>query len=186
MAKLTIAAVILVLAATMSLTEAQNTSTSCASELQTTCASYLNSSYLNSSTIPSIDCCNAIRFAAYNELTCLCNLYNNPDVLKPFNISLPAAVQLARSCNYVCTFLVNCTRLQFMVDSSTSDFNLTPLDSVQYLHEFIMWGSSALSPSECVYPPPAAGQAGSDAAVDRIVWTGVTSLLLILAFAVLY
>ncbi|GKU95479.1 hypothetical protein SLEP1_g8836 [Rubroshorea leprosula] len=159
MAKLTIAAVILVLAATMSLTEAQNTSTSCASELQTSCASdlnssYLNSSYLNSSTIPSGHCCTAFTTAAVNELTCLCNLYNNPDVLKPFNISLPVAVQLALNCRYVCTFLVNCT--------------------------------NALSPTECVYPPPSPGQAGSDRIADRIVWTGVTSLLLFLALAVLY
>ncbi|GKU95481.1 hypothetical protein SLEP1_g8838 [Rubroshorea leprosula] len=144
MAKLTIAAVILVLAATMSLTEAQNIP-SCASSL-TPCASYLNTN-----TTPGTDCCNAIKDAVANQLTCLCNLYNDPEVLKLFNISLPAALQLSRNCG---------------VNNSLSGC------------------ANALSPTGSVPPPP--GQAGSDGAADRIVWTGVTSLLLFLAFAVLF
>ncbi|GLT40362.1 hypothetical protein SLA2020_145040 [Shorea laevis] len=145
MAKLTIAAVILVLAATMSLTEAQNTQT-CASNL-IPCATYLNSN-----TTPGADCCNAIKDAVNNDLTCLCNLYKDPDVFKSLNISLPAALQLAGKCG-VNNSLSSCTNAQ--------------------------------SPTGSTVPPPP-GQAGSDGAADRIVWTGVTSLLLFLAVAVLF
>ncbi|GLT40366.1 hypothetical protein SLA2020_145080 [Shorea laevis] len=92
MAKLTIAAVILVLAATMSLTEAQN-SESCTSYL-TDCAPFLNSS-----TTPDNKCCSGIRYAANYYLNCLCKLYKDPSVLESFNTSLQAALQLAGNCS---------------------------------------------------------------------------------------
>ncbi|GLT40367.1 hypothetical protein SLA2020_145090 [Shorea laevis] len=146
MAKLTIAAVILVLAAAMSLTEAENVP-QCVSKL-ISC-----SDYLKSNTTPGAGCCNAIKDAVTNDFTCLCTLYNDPSVLESYNVTIPAALQLTHDCGIIINFN-NCT--------------------------------NAMSPTGSTVPPPP-GQAGGDGgAADRIVWTGVTSLLLFLAFAVLF
>ncbi|GLT78352.1 hypothetical protein SLA2020_498910 [Shorea laevis] len=145
MVKLGKLAVLFVVGAVMSLTEAQDIPT-CATKL-VPCADYLNST-----TTPPASCCNPIKETVANELTCLCNLYKDPNLLKSFNINVTDALRLTRNCG-VSTDLSVCSKSQ--------------------------------SPTASAVPPP--GQAGSDgAAADKIAWTGITSLLLFLATAILY
>ncbi|XP_058085852.1 non-specific lipid transfer protein GPI-anchored 7 isoform X3 [Magnolia sinica] len=64
---------------------------SCAAKL-VPCAQYLNS------TKPSETCCTSIRDAVQNDLECLCNLFNSPDVFKSLNINITQALELPKHC----------------------------------------------------------------------------------------
>ncbi|CAA2980357.1 lipid transfer vas [Olea europaea subsp. europaea] len=55
------------------------------------CAEYLNS------TNPAPACCNAIREVVSTQLRCLCNLYNNPNLVPGINMT--QALELPKHCN---------------------------------------------------------------------------------------
>nr|GMD52028.1 lipid transfer-like protein VAS [Ipomoea batatas] len=56
------------------------------------CAAYLNS------TKPPASCCDALKESVTKELSCLCNLYNNPEVLKSLGVNITEALQLPKHC----------------------------------------------------------------------------------------
>ncbi|XP_022737193.1 protein YLS3-like [Durio zibethinus] len=90
MAKMLIVAVLVILGTMATVTDAQAT---CAQQL-VPCAPYLN----NATAQPGDDCCNPIRQAVATELSCLCNLYNDPSLLASFNITVAAALRISREC----------------------------------------------------------------------------------------
>lgn len=71
--------------------QAQTSTPSCAEQL-VPCASYLNS------TNPPESCCSPLKDAITNDLQCLCAIYNDPSILKSFNINLTDAGKLAANC----------------------------------------------------------------------------------------
>lgn len=71
---------------------AQPTTATCAEKL-TSCANYLKNS-----TNPPASCCNPIKEAVANELTCLCNLYTTPGFLESIGVNVTQALQLTRAC----------------------------------------------------------------------------------------
>ncbi|KAK8626153.1 hypothetical protein V6N13_133805 [Hibiscus sabdariffa] len=83
-------AVLAILATTATVTDAQAT---CAQSL-VPCAPYLS----NATAQPQADCCNPIREAVATQLTCLCNLFNDPSLLSSFNVSVATAFRIARDC----------------------------------------------------------------------------------------
>nr|GMD57087.1 lipid transfer-like protein VAS [Ipomoea batatas] len=58
------------------------------------CAAYLNS------TKPPASCCDALKESVTKELSCLCNLYNNPEVLKSLGVNITEALQLPKHCAF--------------------------------------------------------------------------------------
>ncbi|KAK7346679.1 hypothetical protein VNO80_21202 [Phaseolus coccineus] len=92
---------VVVLALTMSLAEAQSGTTTCAQDL-IPCADYLNAT----TTPPSL-CCDPLKRTVENELTCLCNLFYTPGLLQSFNISIDNALALSRRCG-VTSDLTSC------------------------------------------------------------------------------
>ncbi|XP_039056331.1 non-specific lipid transfer protein GPI-anchored 8-like [Hibiscus syriacus] len=79
-------------------------------DAQTTCAQKLVSCYpyLNNATAkPREDCCDPIREAVANQLPCLCNLYNHPNLLASFNVTVPEALRISRECG-ITTDLITC------------------------------------------------------------------------------
>ncbi|KAM7258166.1 hypothetical protein ACFE04_013907 [Oxalis oulophora] len=89
--KLIFTAVILVVL-TITTTEAQSSSTTCASKLV---ACY---NYLNGTVKPTATCCDPIKEAVKTELTCLCTLYTTPGLLSSFNVSVEQALNLTKEC----------------------------------------------------------------------------------------
>lgn len=93
---------VVVLALTMSLAEAQSGTTgTCAQEL-IPCMDYLNTT----GTPPS-SCCDPLKRTVENELACLCNLFYTPGLLQNFNISIDNALGLSRRCG-VTSDLTSC------------------------------------------------------------------------------
>ncbi|KAK8516373.1 hypothetical protein V6N13_047074 [Hibiscus sabdariffa] len=90
--KMLMMAVLAILAttATVTVTDAQAT---CAQSL-VPCAPYLS----NATAQPQADCCDPIREAVATQLTCLCNLFNDPSLLRSFNVSVATAFRIARDC----------------------------------------------------------------------------------------
>ncbi|XWS61926.1 hypothetical protein CRYUN_Cryun07bG0166600 [Craigia yunnanensis] len=90
MAKLLIMAVLVILGMMATVTDAQAT---CAQKL-VSCYPYLN----NATAQPQDDCCNPIREAVTNDLPCLCNLYNDPNVFASLKINVSEALRISREC----------------------------------------------------------------------------------------
>ncbi|XVF10774.1 hypothetical protein REPUB_Repub07fG0212000 [Reevesia pubescens] len=88
--KMLIMAVLVIMGAMATVTDAQAT---CAQSL-VPCAPYLN----NATVRPQDDCCNPIRQAVANQLTCLCNLFSDPTLLSSFNVSVSEALRISREC----------------------------------------------------------------------------------------
>ncbi|KAF6152626.1 hypothetical protein GIB67_013073 [Kingdonia uniflora] len=63
----------------------------CASKL-VDCADYLNS------TKPPDSCCTPLKEAVIKQHKCLCDLYENPSLLKAFNINITQALELPQYC----------------------------------------------------------------------------------------
>ncbi|KAJ4775321.1 Lipid transfer-like protein VAS [Rhynchospora pubera] len=55
--------------------------------------------YLNSTATPPETCCAPLRDAAVKQTVCLCNLLNNKELLKTFNVDPAQGLRLAKSCN---------------------------------------------------------------------------------------
>ncbi|KAK1304107.1 hypothetical protein QJS10_CPB11g00433 [Acorus calamus] len=72
--------------------EGQSGVPDCASKL-VPCASYLNAT-----TKPPESCCGPLTEAVTKELTCLCNLYNNPAIISAFKINITQALALPKLC----------------------------------------------------------------------------------------
>ncbi|KAJ0971036.1 hypothetical protein J5N97_018995 [Dioscorea zingiberensis] len=70
-----------------------------AGSAQSTCISKLIpcQNYLNS-THPPESCCSPLKEAVQNELTCLCGVFNSPNILKAFNVNITQALQLSVNC----------------------------------------------------------------------------------------
>ncbi|XWS49060.1 hypothetical protein CRYUN_Cryun13aG0131100 [Craigia yunnanensis] len=92
-------AVLVILGTMATVTDAQAT---CAQKL-VSCYPYLN----NSTARPQDDCCNPIRDAVAHDLPCLCNLYNDPNLLASLNVTVSEALRISRECG-VPTNLSNC------------------------------------------------------------------------------
>nr|GME00451.1 lipid transfer-like protein VAS [Ipomoea batatas] len=87
-----LATAIAALAAVLMLTAtATAQSTSCANNL-IPCAAYLNS------TKPPASCCDPLKETVTKELSCLCNLYKNPEVLKSLGVNITQALELPKHC----------------------------------------------------------------------------------------
>ncbi|KAH0456082.1 hypothetical protein IEQ34_013989 [Dendrobium chrysotoxum] len=71
--------------------EAQVTQLTCASKL-ITCRNYLNS------TNPPEECCKPLKDAVTNDLTCLCDIFKSPEILKGFGIDIKQALKLPFNC----------------------------------------------------------------------------------------
>ncbi|KAK4844515.1 hypothetical protein QYF36_021146 [Acer negundo] len=84
---------VVVVMSTTSLTEAQLIP-SCASKL-TQCAVFIS----NATSKPDTSCCNSIKDAVENDLSCLCTLYTTPGLLASFNINVADALRVSRDCN---------------------------------------------------------------------------------------
>lgn len=89
--KTVVLAVALVIAVIMLAAEGQDTP-SCASEL-IPCGDYLNAT-----TKPPAKCCDPLKKAVNEQLVCLCNLYNSPDLLKSLKINVTQALRLPTLC----------------------------------------------------------------------------------------
>ncbi|KAH7549566.1 hypothetical protein ACOSP7_025583 [Xanthoceras sorbifolium] len=85
---------VVVVMATASLTEAQQQIPSCATKLAQ-CADFIT----NSTIKPDTACCNSIKDAVTNDLSCLCTLYTTPGLLASFNINVTDALRVSRDCN---------------------------------------------------------------------------------------
>ncbi|CAJ2664101.1 unnamed protein product [Trifolium pratense] len=70
--------------------EAQDTP-SCAAQL-VPCADFLNS------TKPPSSCCDPLKKTVETQLTCLCNLFYTPGLLKSLSINITQALALSRNC----------------------------------------------------------------------------------------
>ncbi|GMI76360.1 glycosylphosphatidylinositol-anchored lipid protein transfer 7 [Hibiscus trionum] len=90
MAMFLMIAVLVLLGSMATLTDAQTT---CAQKL-VYCSPYLN----NATAKPRDDCCDPIREAVANELPCLCNLYNDSNLLNSLNVTVPEALRVSREC----------------------------------------------------------------------------------------
>ncbi|TYI91266.1 hypothetical protein E1A91_D03G180200v1 [Gossypium mustelinum] len=89
--KMMMMAVLVILGTMMAtFTVAQET---CAQSL-VPCAPYLN----NATAQPQDDCCNPIKQAVETQLTCLCNLFNDPTLLSSFNVTVSEALRIALEC----------------------------------------------------------------------------------------
>lgn len=84
-------AVALLVVATSRVAEGQ--STDCVSKL-VPCAQYLNTT-----TTPGVDCCDAIKSVVTTELDCLCKIYNQPGGLGAYGINPQQALALPKRCN---------------------------------------------------------------------------------------
>ncbi|KAM0935185.1 putative bifunctional inhibitor/plant lipid transfer protein/seed storage helical [Dioscorea sansibarensis] len=56
------------------------------------CQNYLNNSH------PPQECCSPLKDAVQNELACLCAVFDDPNILKAFNINITQALQLSVNC----------------------------------------------------------------------------------------
>lgn len=54
--------------------------------------------YLNATTKPPSTCCDPLKEAVTKELSCLCNLFKDQNLLKSFNINVTQAMNLPRLC----------------------------------------------------------------------------------------
>ncbi|XP_017220544.1 non-specific lipid transfer protein GPI-anchored 7 isoform X1 [Daucus carota subsp. sativus] len=65
-----------------------------------TCASALVpcAVFLNATTKPPASCCDPLKDAVANQLECLCNLYNTPDLLNSLKINVTQALRLPTLC----------------------------------------------------------------------------------------
>lgn len=54
--------------------------------------------YLNATTKPPSSCCDPLEQAVTKQLTCLCNLYNDPGLLASFGINVTQALGLPGLC----------------------------------------------------------------------------------------
>ncbi|KAK1378281.1 lipid transfer-like protein VAS [Heracleum sosnowskyi] len=89
--KTLVLAVALVIAMTaITLTEAQDPS--CGAAL-VPCSGYLNATMK-----PPASCCDPLKEAVDKQLSCLCNLYNSPDLLKSLGINVTQALRLPTLC----------------------------------------------------------------------------------------
>ncbi|KAK4843621.1 hypothetical protein QYF36_010693 [Acer negundo] len=86
---------------------------SCSSKL-TKCAVFIS----NTTSKPDTSCCNSIKDAVANDLSCLCTLYTTPGLLASFNINVADALRVSRDCN-VNTDLSTC-------NSTTSPTPMSP------------------------------------------------------------
>ncbi|XP_031114654.1 protein YLS3-like [Ipomoea triloba] len=68
------------------------TATATATAQSISCAAYLNS------TKPPASCCDALKESVTKELSCLCKLYKNPEVLKSLGVNITQALQLPKHC----------------------------------------------------------------------------------------
>ncbi|KAK6947621.1 Bifunctional inhibitor/plant lipid transfer protein/seed storage helical domain [Dillenia turbinata] len=75
---------------TTRVTEGQTEQT-CASELQP-CLDYLNS------TTPPTSCCDPLKKTVETQRQCLCDLYNNPSILKSLGVNVTQALELPQHC----------------------------------------------------------------------------------------
>ncbi|KAJ6801602.1 lipid transfer-like protein VAS isoform X1 [Iris pallida] len=86
-----VAIAVVLLAVTLAATVSAQQPLSCVSKL-TPCAQFLNV------TTPPDSCCGPLKEALTNELSCMCKIYRDSDLLKAFHIDLNAALQLPVRC----------------------------------------------------------------------------------------
>ncbi|KAL8114472.1 hypothetical protein AgCh_021364 [Apium graveolens] len=55
--------------------------------------------YLNTTTTPPATCCVPLKEAVTDQLPCLCNIYNDPVLLKSFGINVTQAIELPARCS---------------------------------------------------------------------------------------
>ncbi|XP_009627049.1 non-specific lipid transfer protein GPI-anchored 7-like [Nicotiana tomentosiformis] len=107
------------------------------------------------STKPPAECCDPLKEAITNELDCLCKLYENPTVLPSFGINITQALALPKACN---------------IPGDLSSCN----------------GNAAPGPGSETLPPPATPGGKNDSnGVNKIAWTGTSSLFVLFASLVL-
>ncbi|QCD81253.1 hypothetical protein DEO72_LG2g1578 [Vigna unguiculata] len=146
---------VVVLALTMSLAEAQSgTTASCAQDL-IPCGEYLNSN----STPPS-SCCDPLKRTVENELPCLCNLFYNSNLLQGLNITVESALALSRSCG---------------VTSDLSSCNGTHTYLPSSVHSLILIGAPAPGSRA---PPATPGGSTPPSGAAKVTFTGISFLLL--------
>ncbi|KAL2901882.1 Protein YLS3 [Bienertia sinuspersici] len=93
LAAVVIAVAMVVLTTELAAAQSSGEAPSCASKL-TACVNYLNAT-----TTPPSTCCNPLKEAVTNERPCLCSIYNNPDLVKAFNINITQALNLPKLCH---------------------------------------------------------------------------------------
>ncbi|XP_073145908.1 non-specific lipid transfer protein GPI-anchored 7 [Henckelia pumila] len=135
-------AVVLVVVSASRVAEGQ--STDCVSKLA------LCGQYLNSTTTPGADCCDAMKTVVTTQLDCLCKIYNQPGGLRALGIDPQQALALPKRCNL-------------------------PND---------VTACNALAPGASAVPPP--GTPDKKNGVDRISWTGMPALLLLMVSATMF
>ncbi|KAG7586526.1 Protein kinase domain [Arabidopsis thaliana x Arabidopsis arenosa] len=54
--------------------------------------------FMDTTTKPSMDCCNSIKEAVEKDFSCLCTIYNTPGLLAQFNVTTDQALSLNRRC----------------------------------------------------------------------------------------
>ncbi|CAK8562785.1 unnamed protein product [Lathyrus sativus] len=125
-------------------TEAQDNA-SCAAQL-TPCAEFLNS------TKPPSSCCDPLKKTVETQLTCLCNLFYTPGLLKSLNIDVNQALGLAGKCG-IPGGLSSCKQ-----------------------------AGSAPAPTAGGSPPvKGSGDGGDKGGADRVSFTGFSFVVLLLA-----
>lgn len=112
--------------------------------------------FLNS-TKPPPSCCDPLRKAVQNELRCLCNLFNDKSLFKSLGINVTQAVKLPGACG---------------IKGDLSACNAS---------------SPAPRPASLTPPAPAeTAKGGKDKnGVEKIGWTGLSSMCLLLLGALL-
>uniref|UniRef100_A0A803L6G7 Bifunctional inhibitor/plant lipid transfer protein/seed storage helical domain-containing protein n=1 Tax=Chenopodium quinoa TaxID=63459 RepID=A0A803L6G7_CHEQI len=85
--------VAVLLAVALAAAQSSGETPSCGSKL-TACVNYLNST-----TTPPPSCCNPLKEAVTNEKQCLCNIYNNPNLIQALGINITQAMNLPKLCH---------------------------------------------------------------------------------------
>ncbi|KAI8546492.1 hypothetical protein RHMOL_Rhmol07G0122300 [Rhododendron molle] len=89
-------------------------------DAQPACAQKLTAcaEYISTNGTPPAACCGPLKEAVTNEMQCLCDLYNAPDLLKSFGINVTQAVLLPGRCHLVAS---DCSKALAPTSTPTSN-----------------------------------------------------------------
>ncbi|KAJ7975257.1 Lipid transfer protein [Quillaja saponaria] len=83
--------------------------------------------FLNSHAPPPSSCCLPLTAMIKDDAKCLCSIFNNPDLLKSFNVTQEDALKLPKACGTKADISI-CEKVNITA-SNTTDLNTTDLNT---------------------------------------------------------